>query len=118
MFDGLAAGPATRLAEIDTDSLVEAGASIRHDGLELFLFRGPAGAILNLYVATRPDPSAGWSEPVNLGAPVNSASNEQGSSISPDSDMLFFASNRPESMPAVNGQPSLDIWVSTSAKTR
>jgi hypothetical protein len=39
-------------------------------------------------------PSAGYSEPYNLGAPVNSASDETDPAISGDGALLVFASNR------------------------
>lgn len=115
VLDGLAVGPARAVDEVNTASMIEAGAAIRHDGLELFFFRGPAG-VFDIFSATRSAPDAIWSEPVNLGAPVNSAANEQAPSISPDREQLFIPSNRPGSMQGLNGQPSLDIWVSTRAK--
>lgn len=101
----------SRVNELSTDNLVEARPSIRHDGLELFFFR-TAGAVFDIYAASRPDPSAPWSEPVNLGAPVNTTANEQQPAISPDREMLFFASNRPGTL------GNLDIWVSTRAKVK
>jgi hypothetical protein len=50
-----------------------------------------------------------WSEPVNLGAVVNSASNDIEVSISKDGLSLYFASNRP------GGVGGFDIWVSQRA---
>ena len=117
LVDGLPVGPARAVDEVNTASMVEAGVAIRHDGLELFFFRGPAGTVFDIFAATRSKPDAAWSEPVNLGAPVNSAANEQAPSISPDRELLFIPSNRPGSIQGPNGLPSLDIWVSTRAKT-
>jgi WD40 repeat protein len=105
-------GPPSRVNELSTGDLVEARPSIGHDGLELFFFRGPGGAIFDIYAASRPDPTAPWSEPVNLGAPVNTGANEQQPSISSDRKMLFFASNRPGTF------GNLDIWVSTRVKAK
>ncbi len=47
--------------------------------------------------------------PTNLGPPVNSGSDEWGSSISSDGLELYFESNRP------GGEGGYDIWVSTRA---
>lgn len=118
VVDGLAVGPARRVDGVNTDGLIDAGGSISHDGLEMFLFRGlpPAGIPLDLYSATRPDPLAPWSAPVNLGSPMNSPGNDQEPTISPRRDMLFFGSNRPGSVPGPTGQPSLDIWVAVRTK--
>lgn len=49
-----------------------------------------------------------WGEPVNLGAPVNTASWEAQPSISPDGTVLYFASNRS------GGEGQMDIWYSHS----
>jgi Tol biopolymer transport system component len=46
-----------------------------------------------------------WSAPVNLGAIVNSTSNDQHPGISPDNLSLYFASDRSR------GQGGLDLWV-------
>jgi hypothetical protein len=105
------AGLARRVDEVSTTELFEAGAAITHDGLEMFLFRGPAP--FDIYTSTRSDLSAPWSAPVNLGEPVSTAANDQVPKISPDRTMLLFASNRPGSVPTLAGGPSLDIWVST-----
>ncbi len=49
----------------------------------------------------------GWSQPVNLGPPVNSRFSEKHPSISSDGRTLYFASNRP------GGKGGLDLWYST-----
>jgi outer membrane protein OmpA-like peptidoglycan-associated protein len=48
-----------------------------------------------------------WSEPVNIGSPVNSRYSEKHPAISADGRKLYFASDRP------GGYGSFDIWVST-----
>jgi len=116
VVNGFASGMARAVDEVNTASMVEAGVAIRHDGLELFFFRGPS-ALFDIFAATRSELDAPWSEPVNLGAPVNSGANEQAPSISPDREQLFIPSNRAGSILGANGQPSLDIWLSTRAKT-
>jgi WD40-like Beta Propeller Repeat len=50
-----------------------------------------------------------WSEPVNLGAPVNSGANEMNAALSPDELSLYFVSTRS------GGQGGADIWVSRRA---
>ncbi|HEV2750026.1 MAG TPA: hypothetical protein VGV12_05815 [Gemmatimonadales bacterium] len=50
-----------------------------------------------------------WSEPVNLGAPVNSAANEMNAALSPDELSLYFISTR------AGGQGGADIWVARRA---
>ena len=53
--------------------------------------------------------SAEWSDPVNLGAPINSAFAEMNPALSPDELSLYFVSTRP------GGFGAADIWVSHRA---
>ena len=85
--------------------------SISHDGLEIF-FGSERPGIPNsqdLWVATRETVFDAWSEPINLGSPVNSALIDVQPYISSDRETLFFASNRP------GGGPT-DIYMSTRTK--
>src|SRR6267378_4571506 len=50
-----------------------------------------------------------WSEPVNLGAPVNSSVNDMNAALSPDELSLYFVSGR------AGGLGGVDIWVSRRA---
>ena len=50
-----------------------------------------------------------WSEPVNVGAPVNSAASEMNPALSPDELSLYFVSTR------AGGEGGADIWVSRRA---
>jgi Tol biopolymer transport system component len=59
--------------------------------------------------ARRQDP---WGPPQNLGAAINTASNDQGTALSRDGHLLFFVSDRP------GGYGGQDIWVSWRAHTR
>jgi len=67
------------------------------DGLEIFFESNRTGTLggLDLYVSTRANTSAQWGAPVNLGATVNSASNEGRPSLSFDGRELYFMSDRP-----------------------
>jgi hypothetical protein len=86
--------------------------SISFDGLELFMGSNrPSSEDDELWVARRKTPDDPWSEPVNLGPPVNSPSIEATPSISADGLLLFFQSTRPGGY----GGP-VDIWV-TRRKT-
>lgn len=58
----------------------------------------------DIYVAEKV--GSNWSEPVNIGGPVNSAYWEAQPSISPDGRTLYFVSNRP------GGMGQKDIWKS------
>ena len=53
--------------------------------------------------------SSEWSDPVNLGAPVNSSVNDVNAALSPDELSLYFVSTRS------GGQGGADIWVSRRA---
>ncbi len=53
----------------------------------------PEGRVGDLYISTL-HASGRWSEPQNLGPPVNSESEEATPALSPDGRFLFFASNR------------------------
>lgn len=85
--------------------------SIRHDGREIF-FGSERPGIPNsqdLWVATRETVFDAWSEPINLGSPLNSELVDVQPYISSDRETLFFASNRP------NGGPT-DLYMSTRTK--
>jgi WD40-like Beta Propeller Repeat len=88
--------------------------SIRHDGLELFLFSSRDGN-LDIYVATRESIDARWNRPVRLGSPINTAFREINPHISADGLTLLFSSDRPG---ACGGSGDLDIYVSTRTKLK
>ena len=98
--------------ELNTANLVEARPFVRHDGLELFFFRGVGGsALFDIWSATRKDPRDAWSQPAVLAAPVNTLANDQQAAIASDRETLYFASNRPGSF------GDLDIWVTRRSKS-
>ena len=87
--------------------------SIRHDGLEIFFHSLRPGSIttnLDLWVATRETVFDAWSEPINLGSPLNSELVDVQAYISSDRETLVFASSRPGAL------GSADIYMSTRTK--
>ncbi len=95
-------------SNINTPQYNEGAQTISPDGKYLF-FTGcnrPDGlGRCDIYVAHRD--GAGWSEPYNVGEPVNSKYWESQPAISPDGRTLYFVSNRP------GGVGGYDIWKST-----
>lgn len=73
-------------------------ASDRNDGYGRF----------DIYVTQKK--KEGWSEPVNIGSPINTGAWESQPSISPDGQTLYFASNRK------GGVGGSDIWKSELIK--
>jgi len=100
--------PAVAITELNTPDLVEAGPSIRHDGLEIFFFRGPT--VFDIFSATRGEPTDPWSAPVRIDAPISTEFNEQAPRLSKDGQTLLFSSNPPGTL------GGLDIWMSTREK--
>jgi len=98
------------IAELNTADEVEAGPSIRFDGLEIFFFRGPR--LFDIFTAVRGTPSDPWLTPVRVDAPVSSEFNEQAPRILSDRATLLFSSNRPGTL------GDLDIWMVTRDKVR
>jgi hypothetical protein len=106
-------GPAVPVVELST-AHQEMMPSIRHDGLELFFASARPGTLggLDLWAVTRESVLDPWSEPVNLGAGVNTAMDELYPTVSADSFTLVFYRG-------VLGSPALPatIWMSTRTKT-
>ena len=104
-------GPAVLVTELLSTGGT-ARPSIRHDGLELFFTSGRPGSMgtmPDLWVATRETVFDIWSQPINLGSPLNTELVDVHAFISADRETLFFASNRP------GGGPT-DIYMSTRTK--
>lgn len=101
--DPVSLGPA-----INT-SFNEQQAALSKDGLSLYFASNrpgtPGPGPNDIWVTHRSCLDCPWSEPTNLGAPVNTGANDAAPALSRDGHRLFFLSNRPGSM-------SSDIWVS------
>ena len=86
--------------------------SISPDGLSLYFssYNRPGGyGSDDLWVTTRKTKDAPWEEPVNLGATVNNSAADWLPSISSDSLVLFFMSDRP------GGLGWNDLWFTSRA---
>src|SRR5690606_838185 len=101
--------PSTLLkGKINSQNFNEGAHCISPDGKYLF-FTGcnrPEGlGSCDIYVSKLENGE--WSEPYNLGAPINTKGWESQPSISADGNTLYFVSNRQ------GGQGGYDIWKST-----
>ena len=87
-------------------SRVTSDPSISADGHTLFFSSDRPGGYgqTDLWMSRTVD--GVWTEPMNLGPDINSASNDAEPSITPDGRTLYFTSDRP------GGVGSADIWVS------
>ncbi len=83
-------GPTVNSAEWDSE------ASISADGLSLYFASQRLGGLgeMDIYVTTRPTKNDPWSEPVNLGPPINSAAWDDTPFISADGLELYFVSTK------------------------
>jgi Tol biopolymer transport system component len=104
-------GPPAPVRELNS-AAQDARATLRRDGREVFFFsnRGGSLGLTDLWTSMREDRRDLWSTPVNLGAVVNSSSDEMQPAISRDARTLFFASNR------LGGSGLLDLYIITREK--
>jgi hypothetical protein len=103
-------GPAALVPELNSVAN-DRRPSVRFDGLEVFFDSdriGSAGA--DLWTSSRDNVSQPWSTPINLGATVNSASDDIQPFIAADPETLIFASNRS------GGSGDFDLYVTTRTK--
>jgi WD40-like Beta Propeller Repeat len=106
-------GSTTLVAELSTASLDRQPAPSR-DGREMLLTSNRPGTLggLDLWVSTRATTTDQWSEPVNLGAVVNSAVNDAGPALSFNGTTLYFQSGRP------GGVGAFDLYVTARTKLK
>jgi hypothetical protein len=107
-------GPPTNLGLTVNSTYNEAYPSLSSDGLTLYFSEYYSGSVRpaglgagDIWMTSRPNSSAPWGTPVNLGAPINSSALDMSPTISGDGLTLVFTSNRP------GGNGSWDLWMST-----
>ncbi len=94
-------GPTINSYARDMDPCISA------DGLTLYFNSDRSGGYgeMDIFMATRPTIDDPWSEPVNLGPPVNTSYSDWGPEISADGRTIFFNSRRP------GGYGDADFWM-------
>lgn len=82
---------------------------ISRDGKMMFMASNRAGGLggIDIWVATRDSETAPWGAPVNVGAPINSPSNDFCPTLAADGQTFFFVSNR------AGGCGGSDIYTTT-----
>jgi len=105
-------GPPENLGAPVNSSTEEFGATISPDGLTLYFNSRRAGGygINDIWVTTRTSREGDWSEPVNLGPPVNGPAPDAGPWISTDGLKLYFISTRGGTY---TNMRDWEIWVTT-----
>ncbi|MBI1836906.1 MAG: PD40 domain-containing protein [Flavobacteriia bacterium] len=95
LSDGTTWGPAERLPSNINTPMEEESVFIHPDGKTLyFASRGLIGmGGSDLYVS-RMNPDGSWSNPINLGYPINTNGDENSLMVGPDGEIAFFASDR------------------------
>ncbi len=102
---GAAWTEARNLSELNTPGDEGLDSFNRDTGKFYFTATREGGAGKNdIYVTARTE--KGWSEPENMGAPINTEYNDANASVSTDGKKLFFVSDRP------GGSGGYDIWMS------
>ena len=94
-----------RLSDVINSPYAEESVLIHPDGKTLyFASKGHVGMGGTDLFVSRMDENGNWSEPVNLGYPINTSFNENSLMVSPEGNIAFFASNRK------GGYGELDIY--------
>lgn len=111
--DGETLGPAVYVSELNVVTANDQHATIRKDGREIFFSSNRAGGLggFDVWTSTRRSAHEPWSPPIDIGAPVNTASFDQQPSLSSDGRTLVFTSNRP------GGFGANDLWISTRTQS-
>jgi hypothetical protein len=86
----------------------EQNPQLSKDGLAIYFTSDRTGGRggLDIWVTRRASLGSPWEQPVNLGAPINTASADFAPNLSIDGHLLFFASNRP------GGHGAIDLYMS------
>jgi hypothetical protein len=100
-------------ANLNTPAL-EGCPFIARDGKTLFFASNRPGGEggIDIWAATREAEGQRWGDPVNLGAPVNSAGNDFCPTLARDGETLYFVSNRRVGLQGADWCGGTDIYVS------
>jgi serine/threonine protein kinase/Tol biopolymer transport system component/tetratricopeptide (TPR) repeat protein len=111
-------GTPTNLGAVVNSAFEEFAASLSTDGRELyFTSNRPGGAGSNdLWVTQRTTVHDPWGAPVNLGQPLNSSTDDNSASTSPNGLLLFFTSRRSGGYGTAYGL--CDVYVARRATTQ
>jgi Tol biopolymer transport system component len=105
-------GTALPVSEMNSANL-ERGISVRFDGLEAFFFSNRSSlSDVDVWTMTRHKVLEPWSAAANLGTLVNSANTDAEPEIASDRNTLYFTSNRP------GGIGAMDLYKTTRTKTK
>ena len=87
---------------------------IRKDGLEVFITSDRTGGqgLIDIWTSTRETLADGWSTPLDLAFPVNTAADDGSPWLSHDGTTLYLFSTRS------GGYGLRDIWYTTRVKIR
>ncbi|MCC6425477.1 MAG: PD40 domain-containing protein [Phycisphaerales bacterium] len=102
------------IESINTDH-DELGPEFSRDGKSLYFYSDRDGGMGGYDIWVARSSEEGWGTPVNLGSGINTDWNEYGPAITPNSDRLFFSSNRPRA-----GEPPMQAegWGATLRERR
>lgn len=106
--DGETRGPAIAVTELNDPTSTDQHATVSKDGREILFSSTRAGGLggFDMWTSTRRSVHEPWSAPVDMAAPMNTASNDMQPSLSADGRTLIFASNRS------GGSGAADLWMS------
>ncbi|MES2285220.1 MAG: OmpA family protein [Bacteroidota bacterium] len=94
---------------INVPSRNNSAISILNNGQQMLIYRDDLNTNGDIYESHLEGSS--WTEPVNMGEPINSADKEPSACISPDGGTIYFVSDRK------GGLGGFDIWYSTKDST-
>lgn len=102
--------PPTEITQLNSP-LRDMGFSMTPDGLCLYMSsnRGGGKGNFDLYMSTRPDRSAPWSDPVPI-PELNTPFDDKFPSVAGDNLTIYFASDRPGSLTNPAGGQVGDLW--------
>jgi hypothetical protein len=103
-------GPPVNMGAVVNSVYAEVSPCVSQDGQTLIFASKRPGGLGNydLWMSTRPTADSDWTEPVNMGAAVNTSAYDGEPWLSPDGLVLFFSSECPPGR-----TNSSDLWVTT-----